>query len=283
MSLAVLIPTRGRNGLLANCAGQMWAACSINTQFVLGWDTDDVRSGVHFDPLNFHLSVEPREDTLGAKYNRCAAVLPNADIYLLWADDMVITTNGFDKIIEDAAAQFTDGIGMVFFGKIEGVMQPGIAVTRKMVELMGELCDPSYAFWFQDTRLIEIGRMTDRVIDLGNTIEVKCLTELKGNSRGVRDIAFWGQYFDATRPKRRAIAERIIEAGADQPYRKTQLRKRMNAWDEIFRQANSKCSDPVQAKQLEAHYAFDAPADERYLRVKAKAEAELAKMQQVAA
>ena len=167
-------------------------------------------------------------------------------------------------------------MGIIFFGRVPNVLQPGIAVTRGMVYAMGEFCDPSYAFWWQDTRLIEIGRMSDRIVPLGALIDIKLLNELKGKSRGVRDLAWWGQYFDATRPQRMAIAEKIIQAGNDQPFRKQQLLERLPSWDSICRQANAKCSDPKEAKKLEAHFSFDAPADERYMRVKARAEAILA-------
>lgn len=278
MTIAILIPTRGRPVLAEQAVAKLLdKSASDYTSIAVGMD-DDEQGWDGLVDCRLKLSREPREDTLGAKYNRCAACAPDADIYMLWADDMVVTTPGFDKLIEDTAAQFTDGIGMVFFGKIPGVMQPGIAVTRRMVELMGELCEVEHPYWWQDTRLIEIGRMCGRIIEIPD-VQVECLTQLKGNSRGVREISFWGQYFEAMRPERIAIAERVIDACNDQPFRKYQLRQMLPAWERIFREANSKCCDPIQANELEKHYGFDANPDERYLRVKSRAEAKLAAAQ----
>lgn len=278
-TVAVLIPTRGRPAMLARTVSALLTTREMDsTRIVIGIDTDDVDTIQDQVVQNMQadngvvFTVAEREDTLGAKYIRCADAV-EADVYVIWADDNFVITKGWDRKIAEAANLFDDGLGFVFFGKIAGVMQPGIAATKGICDLMGGIGETRHPYWFADTRIIEIGRMSDRIVDLGNAIEVKLQDELKGKSRGVRDLAFWGQLFDRTRPERKDVARKIIEAGDDQPYRKRQLLERLPAWERIFLQANSKCSDPVEAKKLEEFYSFDAEPDERYLRTKMRAEA----------
>ena len=284
MSISLCIPTRGRPGLFREATLEILGNSELSeTRVVLGIDTDDAESiaaaGSEEIVRNKQIivSTASREDSLGAKYNRVAAARP-ADIYVLWADDAVILTKGWDRTIEDAARLFPDGMGVIYFGEIPGILQTGIAVTHKFAQKMGFFCVPYFPFWWHDTWVDEIARMTDRIVNVN--VAAKCLTELKGTSRGVREIAWWGNFFESTRPQRIQAANAIIEEGTDPPYRKLRLRQIMPDVVTFLSHRNSKCTNPVSAAELEKHYSFDAPADDRYLRVKQAAEGLLASIKQ---
>lgn len=276
MSVSLCIASRGRPAMLADTIHlQLRHAVRADTRIVVALDRDDVL--VEGAVLNFDhrvlSSVAAREDSLGAKYNRCAAQY-RADVYALGSDDVVFPTPGWDQKLQDAAELFTDGLGLIYFGKIPGVFQPGIAITQRLIDAMGYFCVPYFPYWWHDTWPDEIGHMIGRIVHAD--VAVECRQGMQGTSRGVRDIAYWARFFDETRPLRRAIAERVIAQSDDAPWRKRQLRQRMPDMEQALAQRNAGLRDPARAQQLEAHYGFDAPEDERYRRIKANAEALLA-------
>jgi hypothetical protein len=282
MKVNVCIASRGRYERLADTIARVLSNSVLpDTQVSIALDDDDpsplprgtIGGTIAPDLMRrYSYSIAPREDSLGAKYNR-AAELYDADLYVLWSDDVYIPTGRWDEILADYAVKFEDGMGVVYFGKLEGVFQPGIAVTRGFIDRMGFFCTPYFPFWWHDTWIDEIARMSGRIIHA--PVDCTQLSELKGQSRGVREIAWWAAFFEATRPMRRKVAEGIIEAGSDQPYRKLQLRQQLSGMEKLLVQRNSGLLDPQRAAQLESFYSFDAPADERYQRVKAKAQAML--------
>lgn len=242
-----------------------------DTVLSIALDDDDTKE---FVAPRSVVSIAPREDSLGAKYNR-AQQQAKADLYVIWADDMVMPENGWDQKLHDAAELFTDGIGVIYFGFVPNVFQPGIAVTHGFVEAAGYFNVPYFSYWWAgDTWNDEIARFCDRIVHAD--VKVELLDQMQGKSRGVRDIAFWAEFFDTLRPDRMAIAERIIAASAEPPYRKMQLRQRMPGLAELFRQRNSKLRDPKQAADLERYYGFDNEETDRYFRLKNAAAAILA-------
>ena len=182
MTISVCIASRGRPEMLTKTVEQLSALAELpDTKISVALDLDDEKSaGWKSDNHRVTGSFAEREDSLGEKYNRAARGIA-ADVYVLWADDVVTTTQGWDKKIQDAAGLFSDGIGVVYFGKIEGVLQPGIAVTAKMVELMGFFCVPWFGYWWVDTYIDEIGRMSDRIIHAD--VQVELLQGLAGKRR----------------------------------------------------------------------------------------------------
>lgn len=284
MKVNCCIPSRGRHKLVGDCVRQLLATAKLeDTRIVVGLDDDEaVAADTQFpgDGERAIYSIEPREDSLGAKYNRCAVASP-ADIYVLWSDDQTITSPGWDQVLVETAKQFTDGIGVLYFGKVPGILQPGMAVTQGFIDQVGYFAPPYFPYWWHDTTIDEIGRLSGRIVNCD--ITVKMLADLKGASRGVRDIAWWANFFDATRPERIAAADRIIDSGNDQPYRRTQLRQQRAGMIRLLRERESGNRDAVTARDREKYFAFDAPADERYARVKATAQRMLEVSSRVAA
>jgi hypothetical protein len=240
---------------------------------VVGVDSDDTSSlELRFRLSNLpkvKVSIAPREDTLGAKWNRCAEAAP-ADLYVIWADDITIATPGWDERLALAAtSKFGGGPGCVFFGNITGTLQTGIAVTREWIASVGYFCPPFFPFWWCDTWLDELARLSGcfTQADVG----AQLLQGIRGNSRGVRDVTFWGQFFQATRPWRLEAAAKLVEAGDGDA-------SIFVRWPELIAQLDERDSpnrNPSRAHLMEQQLGFDAPADARYLRAKARAEAML--------
>ncbi len=293
--ISVCIASRGRPELLGQTVASLKAGMMLpETRIAIALDDDDdTRWNIPRDESGRSLvSTAPREDALGAKFNRAYQIFnppagfddawgvqmprpdpPPGNLSVLWADDMVMPEHGWDKKLQQAAERLQDNCGAVLFGDIPGILQPGIAVTHKFVEAMGFFCPPYFPTWYSDTWVLEIAHMADRIVR--TNVKVELLNPVKGTSRGVREISFWATLFDELRPARRAVAEKIIDEGSDMPTRKEHLKARLPQLEAAFLQSNSVCRDPVSATKLEQHYAFDAPADERYLRLKAQAEAML--------
>lgn len=270
MTVCVCLASRGRPELLNRTIKQLDQLARLDSTIIsVGLDSDDIDAQSVEQTDRVMVSVAAREDALGQKYNRCAAGI-DADVFVLWADDVITTTEGWDEKLDEVAKLFTDGIGIIYFGKIEGVLQPGIAVTRKMMDAMGFFCVPYFPYWWHDTWIDEIGRMADRILSVD--IKMELLQGMAGKSRGVREILFWAEFFDRMRDERRRVAENIIREGNDQPWRKVQVRSRIRQVEQWVNHRNSILRDPKEAARLEKHYSFDAPADDRYLRLKAKAE-----------
>src|ERR1700688_5001121 len=134
MSLTVCLPTLGRPETLREAVTSLIKTSVLDdTKIVIGFNDDDTtRNMTEVDKTV--ISIAPREDSLGEKYNRCARAHP-ADLYVAWADDCITTTQGWDKILTDAAALYPDKCGTIYFGSREGSPLPiGWAVTHKMVE-----------------------------------------------------------------------------------------------------------------------------------------------------
>ena len=131
MALTVCLPTLGRpESLKVAITSLLKTSILDDTRIVIGFNKDDATRDIQAVEKTI-ISVEDREDSLGAKYNRCAKAAP-ADLYVAWADDCITQTQGWDKILTDAAALYPDKCGSIYFGIREGSTLPiGWAVTNR--------------------------------------------------------------------------------------------------------------------------------------------------------
>lgn len=266
MKIAVCIASRGRPEQLRKTLEYLQSTMELpETVISVAIDSDDMLGDAFVNTPRVLWSSYPREDCLGEKYNRAQKQV-DADVFLLWADDMTIITPAWDRKLADAAKTFGADAGVLYFGKVEGVFLPGVAVNKKMIEYMGRFHNELFFFWFGETWVDEIGRFADRILHVN--IDVQLLEGVKGKSRGVREITFWAELFDRMRPARRAIAEKIIDESSEPTWRKIQLRQRLAGLEQWLAQRNSKLRDPEQAKMLEKFYSSGDAPDERYDRMK---------------
>lgn len=263
--VVVCVASRGRPTLVWDTVQITLAASTRpDTMVSVALDRDDETIDIpHWaaDDLRVRLSILPREDSLGEKYNRCALKCPG-DLYVIATDDAAIATPGWDDRLAAAAASLPGGIGVVYFGKmtIESALPAMYAVTARFAELVGYLQPTHFPTWWHDTWTDEIARMTGTIV----RADVEAFYPDKheaARSRGVRDVLFWARFFEETRRLRVAAARTIL---MDPALRGRRL--------EPVPSYNTLLLDPERARQVEASAGFDAPDDVRYQRIKAAAQ-----------
>ena len=133
MTLALCIASRGRPEELKHTIAYAKESSVVpSTHICVALDNDDPTAQAVYANES-RVSIDDREDSLGAKYNR-AADLANLDatLFVLGVDDAFPSSSGWDRILLDAAATFQDGVGVVYFGERKGLfgLPDGISVTK---------------------------------------------------------------------------------------------------------------------------------------------------------
>lgn len=282
MKLSLLIASRGRPTELlrtvTETAARIAEPTDTTVSVALDWDDD---TNPPAPTIGSHLvwSVSEREDSLGEKYNRAARNAP-ADVYILGADDNIFLAEGWDTRVRVAMREFSGtGFGFVYFGRLDGTLPTQMAVPHHLFDYQGFLFPPHWPVWFHDTWIDEIAHMTGRILWADIPVE-----EIggRGKSRGIRDIAFWAALFDATRPDRVALAE-MLSREHNPPWLQSQLLQRRDILNLFFSSRMARLRDPATAYVFEKRMSFDAPQDERYQRIKARAEQVMADFRTVKA
>lgn len=270
MRISVCVPTRAKTAYIGEYPVETAKNCTLpDTRIVLGFDHDDPlrpQGGAPlFDNPRIIVSVEQREDALGAKYNRCARAY-DADLYVMSMDDVSISTKGWDEVLAKHAGLFKDGIGYLYIGReANGEYLPSmIAVTRKVVDLIG-FCPEFFPFWWNNMWVNEvatlIGGSGHRII--GVPVETRYPKgPLPEPPR--RDVNFWAQFFDHTRTMRVEQAMKLIEAMDDGPTAKAVLKAAMRPRLQELAVLNSRLRDPDFAQSM---VRVTEPRDPRHQRL----------------
>jgi hypothetical protein len=283
--IALCIPSRGNPQQLVETLDLTLRPCVLpTTTAIVGLDEDDptlAETQTLIDALSdkrIVISTAPREDAVGAVYNRCAAAV-NADLYLNSADDGRILTPGWDAIIAREAEVFPDGIGMIGIGQLpfDSVLPALAATTRRLIDKMGYFIQDHTPFWWMDNWLYEIATMIGRShyipMDIGFAGPMR--------TRGLRDVTYWACFFDEMRVHRRSIAETIL-ASPDflvSPERRQELLDALDDVCALFKSSQSTHRDPAYAERFQV-LSYDAPDDERYRRIKARSMTILQELEQ---
>jgi len=274
--LAITLATRGRAAQLVETIKQSvknWT--EPNTCLYVLADDDDYPAieAIQKNPIELpggtretpplYLVIKPRPDTIAEKWNAVTELCPDADAYLIAADDAPDITPGYDTKILDAAARFPDGIGVVY-GHLANASFPSVmAPTRAFVEKLGYLFPPYFPYWFVDHWVDDVARLIDRV----SFADVRTDQSKAGPTQEMREPAWWATWFDAAYLMRRRQAREII---LPDDFQETDLRKVMLfAHHPLIEYRSRWINDCVrgQSRQLETI----SPADERYRRIRQKA------------
>ncbi len=224
--------------------------------FILA-DEDDVRmNGFGPVPDGSILNVQPREDSVGAKWNRLPR-LAEADVYMCIVDHTVILTPGFDTKILDASMIFHDGIGCVVTHLANLSFPFYQAPTARMVEIMGGIYPTMFPYWFVDHWLDDICKMTGRYV----MADVACDSSKKPNTQDFREPHLWASLYDSLVLEREEMAERLFEKMDEPEWRKEMLRRQ---WP-LFHQRSRMINNMVRGIS-----ELDTSRDERYMRIRAK-------------
>jgi hypothetical protein len=265
MKLTIEIATRGRPELLLDTVRTFRDNITEpDTTILICADRDDhetvealYREDIEDDP-HIKVSVKPREETRGLKYQRALTEAP-ADVYLVGVDHTPIRTKGFDRLILERAAQFPDGIGVVCTPMANASFPFLQAPTTRLVELMGYVQPPHFPFWFIDHWLDDIARMIGRYA----MVDVKVNSNKHpGKTIGLRDVAFWASYFDLLAGERRRQANLIIDKMDEPEWRKAMLRGNFpmveyrSRWvNDIVRQNAEALEEGRSDKSVDENYA----------------------------
>lgn len=275
MTVTVCIASRGRPNECRKTIEALYARSILpGTEVVVALDEDDPRLPEYTMLRN--VTVAPREISLGAKYNRAAANAPDGTtVYVIGIDDAYLSTKGWDKIIFDAAQQFEDGIGAVYFGERKDVdcQLPDVyAFTKGFIEEVGFFCPPYFPTWYHDTWMDEIARMTRRYVWVDVNLEKHGESETKGHKTiRLRDVGFWIKFYDATLPMRISKALEMIGKLDYPEWLRTQLLQDLHCTVNHCWSRNSILRDFPE--RFEREFGAETGKDDGYQAIKAQAEA----------
>lgn len=282
MTVTVCIASRGRPHELSRAIGSALASAEYtSTSFAVALDDDD--------PSEYTSGFRaPRENSLGDKYNRAVSYAPeDTKLYVLGVDDCYLSTPGWDKVLLDAAAKFQDGIGVVYFGGKSGEsfqLPDGMAVTKGWLDQVGFFCPSLFPFWWHDTWIDELARMTGRYVWANVEWNKFGHTEKTGahKTTRMREVSWWARFFDSTRQLRVDKALEVI-GGLDYPeWHRAQLKQEMQATANMLWRRNGILRD--RGHEFEKNYGAEtAPPDAGYQQIKTEAYAMLAQMGKKAA
>ncbi len=256
MKLTIGIATRGRYDLLSTTIKHTRDNIrEKDTKLVALFDDDDPTikyAAVHKEVI---LSVKPREDSIGAKWNRMISLAP-ADVYLAMVDHSPQVTPGFDTKILQAAQVFPDGIGCVYSHMANLSFPSYQAPTARMVEIMGGIYPTYFPYWFVDHWLDDICRMTGRYVFADTAVD----SSRRPGTQDFRDPPLWAALYDALQSEREYMAEMLLEQMEEPAWKKEQLR--MN-WP-LVHQRSRMINGLVRAMP-----GTDKSTDARYERIRA--------------
>lgn len=265
MKLTIGIATRGRPELAAWAAQIALDNCVADTQIVVLADDDDAPINV---PRGTILSVEPRPDTIGEKWNRMMRVAP-ADVYMPVCDYRGQLTSGFDLKILDAASLFKDGIGCVYQHMANLSFPAYQAVTAKMARIMGCIYVEHFPYWFVDHWLDDIARMIGRFAYADGNTFVRPRPG-NGSTQEFREPGFWATLYDAQYIEREAIAENLMAEMNIEDWQRDILRAQWPLVHQRSRMING----------IVQNMKGNAPFDDRYMRIREKGAAKLYQLYQ---
>lgn len=280
MTVCVCIASRGRPAELSRTIERtLRLSTNAGTCVSVALDRDDVLSYSNLSLLRdmyryrIFVSCDERETSLGAKYNRAAA---NADhgesLYVMGVDDAYMDVEGWDQRLLDAAALFPDGIGVVNYSPREGMLDlpMGYALTKKWIDRVGFFCPPYFPFWWHDTWIDELAKMTGRYVWADVPWNLHGASEKDGHkTTRIREVSWWAKFFDETRPLRVKKAKEIIAKLDNPPWLNNQLLAEIPGWCDILLHRNSRCRN--EGWKFEKRFGAEIVEDPGYDQIKAKA------------
>lgn len=268
MIVSIIVPTRKRPEQLKRLLASIdnTAVAPPLVEIILGVDADDHETLAVLKDLHTKVKVVAKvadaAPTLGELENRLAKFATGDAIGIL-ADDMILTTKGWDGEIRKYTWMIPDRLGLMFFNDPS---HPGFptypVVTRTWYETLGYLVPHWFPFWWGDTWLDELGILVNRKYQLPCDIAEQ---EGRGHTNNIRDVAWWAEFFNETRELRLADADKILSV----------MRKPITHYFDLRTKI---LMDPANAKAWEERLGTNQPPSPRYLAAKARAQAQLERM-----
>jgi len=262
MKITIGLPSRNRPaGLLSTLTAFNSLATGMNEiTYAVILDEDDyvtLEQVAHWEksgmlPQGVRLFVAPRDKTVNARFNDAMKMCP-AEVYSQACDDAFPLAFHWDKLLAGAA-------GVLPAFNWQECNDPTNAtypvLTDKWLQAVGRFYPEYFPFWFADTWIAE-------VFNLAFAKPAPIINQLpmggkRGETQGMRELAFWFEFFAATRIERIAEAERVgkaygfsFEAEKDRASQLAQMRagddyqrSRVSVYEQAFK-ANLGAPSPV--------------------------------------
>lgn len=261
MRISVLIPSRGRVRQLSAALTTLHMCSSGEHHLTLcvACDEDDketlafLEKAIHEMPVAYR--VGPRPATLGSVANDLALHW-KADVYAVWADDLLCMTNNWDQRIAKAVEAKPYGVFWWKSAREENTLVPIITETWRAAA--GQIFTEYFPFWYDDLWLYELWLMTTDENPI--ILDMEVLDKPFATQR-MRDLDFWQTFYHAMRVERVQSGRRIAaNLGLPIPILSDELYKRMNQYQ---------CNDTVVLADIERrNKAEKTPPTEQYMRTK---------------
>jgi glycosyltransferase involved in cell wall biosynthesis len=267
MTLSIILAARNRPELLRRTIEITLSNIrEADTKFVIAVDDDDpetVSAAQEFEGReHIVVSVLPREDSYGGKYNRVLTIAP-ATVYLSMADYAPHITPAFDTKILDAAWLFPDNIGVVY-NHMANLSFPQInGVTHGLVEKMGYFYPPYFPYWFVDHWIDDIAKLIGRI----SVADVWLDVTKRPGTHDRREVAWWATFYDAGVIHRRNLARSIIQSD---DFQEPEWRKKLllSDYHMLIEERSKMTNDSARATQW---HLPPEKEDDRYRRIKSVA------------
>lgn len=215
MKISVILPSRNRPAGLLSVLHAFYALESGQHQvsYVVLLDDDDyptLEQWEHWEksgmlPPNTHSRIEPRTSLVNARFNAACAAYP-ADAYSQACDDSWPLCHHWDTLFH--GARELPAFCWRESNDPQNCTYP--VVSDRWYKAVGRFYPEYFPFWFADTWIGEVFNLAFfKPIPVINQLS---LGGRRGGTQGMRDLAFWFQFFAATRVERIAEAEKIAKA-----------------------------------------------------------------------
>ena len=265
MKLNVLIPSRGRPYQLAAALYSLAMNASNEHEVTLcvACDDDDIATQECLRALRpkmpLYIRIGPRPDSLGSVANDLSDKW-KADAYLIFADDLICSTYGWDAVVAKAVEETPHGV--FWWTSASGVPTFVPIITEKWRAACGRLFTEHFPFWYDDLWLMELWVRATESEPI--VLDIKVVDKPTATIR-MRELRFWHDFFTFMRAERIEEGIRIAEAlGLRKPIIGKILSDKLDM--------HAVVSDNFLEDIMRRNKAESTPPDEAYKRAKERAE-----------
>jgi len=279
-NISILMPTRGRPTTFRRALNSLLQADGTlhpKVEIVIGFDEDDdTREAaiqaiidLKIDPAQVVMILGPRPRSLGTLFGALAERSRGHWIMLMCDDFVIADRDWYDKTME-AVALLPNRCGVAF---PRDELHPDFpimpCVSRDTFLLLGYYIQPIFPYWFGDTWWDELGIITG----LRQPIDFDVIyPDGKGKTGGLRDLKFWLDVFEETRPMRMGNALKMLEhAYGRSDRRMMKVLEEIEKRQQFCKQKVAHLHNPKLIAELEGN-AAGSPPSAHYAEMKTEAE-----------
>lgn len=155
---AIIVPSRGRPSRIDECMKSLLAH-TVQSDIYVALDEDDHHNYKKYLGVKYIIGPKPIKLGVNEKLNRIANQLKNDYDYIMWAaDDTVVLTPAWDKLLVDAIKDVPNGISYPD-DLLQGERLPsnGTCFTTNIVRSLGYLAPPTLLHLYIDNYWKRLG------------------------------------------------------------------------------------------------------------------------------